>query len=149
MAHGNSLDRLVVAHERPYAAALGEIQHGSKHSHWMWYIFPQIVGLGRSSMAQHFAIRSRKEAIAYLDHPVLGPRYIECVQALQKLPTSDPVVVFGPINAMKLRSSFTLFEAVRANMLLRTAIDRWFGGARDRTTLQLLNALASPPTQLL
>jgi uncharacterized protein (DUF1810 family) len=100
--------------------------------------FPQIAGLGRSSTARHFAIRSADEARAYLDHPVLGPRYFECVAALQDLLVSDPVAVFGEIDAVKLRSSLTLFEAAQPNSLIAAAIDRWFQGVRDGATLDLL-----------
>lgn len=140
MADEKSLDRFVEAQTLVYQTALAEICRGAKRSHWMWFIFPQIAGLGHSSTARHFAIRSADEARGYLDHPVLGPRYFECVAALQDLPISDPVAVFGEIDAVKLRSSLTLFESVRPNLLLAAAIDRWFGGARDEMTLRLLGA---------
>ncbi|MGW8138110.1 DUF1810 domain-containing protein (plasmid) [Sphingomonas zeae] len=138
MPDAHSLDRFVEAQTLAYPGALAEIRRGAKRSHWIWYIFPQITGLGRSPTAQHFAIRSADEARAYLDHAVLGPRYIECVTALQDLAISDPVAVFGEIDAMKLRSSLTLFEAVRPSPLLAAALDRWFGGKRDEMTLRLL-----------
>ena len=138
MPDANSLDRFVEAQTLAYPGALAEIRRGAKRSHWIWYIFPQIAGLGRSSTAQHVAIRSADEARNYFDHPVLGPRYIECVTALQDLPISDPVAVFGEIDAMKLRSSLTLFETVRPSPLLAAALDRWFGGKRDEMTLRLL-----------
>lgn len=140
MPDESSLDRFVEAQTLAYAGALAEIRRGAKRSHWMWYIFPQLAGLGRSSTAQHFAIRAADEARDYLDHPVLGPRYIECVTALQDLPISDPLAVFGEIDAMKLRSSLTLFEAARPTPLLSAALDRWFGGQRDETTLRLLGS---------
>lgn len=123
-----------------YQTALSEIRRGAKRSHWIWCIFPQLAGLGRSSTARHFGIRSIEEARAYLDHPVLGPRYFECVAALQDLSISNPVAVFGEVDAMKLRSSLTLFEAVRPNLLLAAAIDRWFGGERDAETLRLIGS---------
>jgi uncharacterized protein (DUF1810 family) len=131
----SSLERFVEAQEPVYAAALGEIRRGAKRSHWIWFIFPQFVGLGRSETARFFGIRSLAEAVAYLDHPVLGPRYIECVEALQDLDISDPVAVFGSVDAMKLRSSLTLFEAARPIPLLGATLDRWFGGERDAATL--------------
>lgn len=121
-----------------YSGALAEIRRGAKRSHWMWYIFPQLAGLGHSATARHFAIQSLGEAGAYLDHPVLGARYLECVTALQDLPISDPVAVFGAVDAMKLKSSLTLFKAVRPSPLLSAALDRWFGGERDDMTLRLL-----------
>ncbi|MCW0199872.1 DUF1810 domain-containing protein [Sphingopyxis sp.] len=138
MATDNLLDRFVEAQTLAYQTALAEIRRGAKRSHWIWFVFPQIVGLGRSSTARHFAIRSIDEARAYLDHPVLGPRYRECVAALQDLTISDPVTVFGEVDAMKLRSSLTLFESARADSLIAAALDRWFGGKRDEMTLRIL-----------
>jgi len=140
MSDETSLDRFVEAQTLAYATALAEIRRGAKRSHWMWFVFPQIAGLGRSSTARHFAIRSLDEARAYLDHPVLGPRYLECVAALQDLTISDPVAVFGDVDATKLRSSLTLFESARPNSLIAAAIDRWFGGTRDPLTLRQLGA---------
>ncbi|MDC7812151.1 DUF1810 domain-containing protein [Sphingomonas koreensis] len=138
----NSLDRFVEAQTLNYKTALAEIRRGAKRSHWMWYVFPQFTGLGRSSTAQHFAVRSLEEARAYLDHAVLGPRYLECVAALQDLATSNAEAVFGDIDATKLRSSLTLFEAVRPNALIAAALDRWFGGKRDPMTLRLIGDAA-------
>ncbi len=139
MPDDTSLDRFVEVQTLAYPGALAEIRRGAKRSHWMWYIFPQLAGLGHSATARHFAIRSADEALAYLNHPVLGPRYLECVTALQDLAVSNPVAVFGEIDAMKLRSSLTLFEAVRPSALLAAALDRWFGGQRDAVTLRLLS----------
>lgn len=138
MAGTHDLSRFVEAQEGIYAAALAEIGRGKKRSHWMWFIFPQLAGLGRSSTAQLYAIQSADEARAYLAHPVLGVRYRECVAAVQDLAASDPVAVFGSIDAVKLRSSLTLFEAVDGHPLFGAALDRWFGGERDARTLDLL-----------
>ncbi|PZU07417.1 DUF1810 domain-containing protein [Sphingomonas sp.] len=138
MPDANSLDRFVEAQTLSYPTALAEIRRGAKRSHWIWYVFPQIAGLGRSTTAWHFAIRSLDEAREYLDHPVLGARYIESVTALQNLSTSDPVAVFGEIDAMKLRSSLTLFEVARPSPLFAAALDRWFAGKRDDATLSIL-----------
>lgn len=132
------LDRFVEAQASVYATALGEIRRGAKRSHWMWFVFPQLAGLGRSETARFFGIRSLDEARAYLAHPVLGSRYAECVAALQDLAISDPVTVFGEVDAMKLRSSLTLFEAAGAGPLVAAALDRWFAGERDSSTLALL-----------
>lgn len=125
------LDRYVAAQEPVYACALAEIRRGAKRTHWMWFIFPQLAGLGRSAMAQRYAIADLDEARAYLAHPLLGPRYIECVSALQDLARGDPVAVFGEVDAAKLRSSLTLFEAAGAGPLVAAALERWFGGRRD------------------
>lgn len=141
-----SLDRFVEAQASTYATALAEIRRGAKRSHWMWFIFPQLAGLGRSATAQAYGIRSVEEAGAYLDHPILGARYLECVSALQDLPGSDPVAVFGDTDAMKLRSSLTLFESVRPQPLFDAALTRWFDGKRDEVTLRLLRASGQPKT---
>lgn len=137
-ADPDALDRFVEAQAPVYATALAEIRRGAKRSHWMWFIFPQLAGLGRSETAKFFGIRSIEEARAYLAHPLLGKRYFECVAALQDLVASDPVAVFGAIDAMKLKSSLTLFEAVEASPLLAAALDRWFGGQRDPASLEIL-----------
>ena len=135
MAH--HLDRFVQAQEGSYATVLAEIRAGAKRSHWMWYVFPQIAGLGHSPMAQRYAIRSLDEARAYLAHPVLGPRLRECVAALDSLTGTTAERVFGGIDAMKLRSSLTLFEAAGAPF--GDTIARWFG-ERDERTLALLSS---------
>ncbi|WP_422057910.1 DUF1810 domain-containing protein [Sphingomonas sp.] len=133
-----SLERFVEAQAQSYDAALAEIRRGAKRSHWMWFIFPQLAGLGRSEMAKFYGISSLDEARAYLQHPVLGARYLECVGALQDLRTSNVVEVFGEVDAMKLRSSLTLFQAAQPTMLFGAATDRWFAGAEDGETLRLL-----------
>ncbi|MDO7841795.1 DUF1810 domain-containing protein [Sphingomonas immobilis] len=140
MAIAASLDRFLEAQAPIYATALGEIRRGAKRSHWMWFVFPQLTSLGRSSTAQYYGIASIAVAIAYLDHPVLGARYVECVEALQDLSTSDAVAVFGETDAMKLRSSLTLFEMARPTALFDAALARWFRGERDPHTLALIAA---------
>ena len=138
IASDATLARFVEAQATSYAAAQAEIRAGAKRSHWMWFIFPQLRGLGHSPTAHYYGIASMEEARAYLDHELLGPRYRACVEALQQLGTSDPVAVFGSIDAMKLRSSLTLFEAAEPDPLFASAIDRWFGGERDAATTKLL-----------
>ena len=133
-----TLARFVAAQANSYASALAEICAGAKRSHWMWFIFPQLRGLGQSPTAHYYGIASMEEARAYLEHELLGPRYRACVEALQQLATSDPVAVFGSVDAMKLRSSLTLFEAAEPDPLFASAIDRWFGGERDTATTKLL-----------
>lgn len=137
MPTADPLERFVEAQAGAYTAALAEIRRGAKRTHWMWFVFPQLAGLARSETAQFYAIRSAQEARAYLAHSLLGPRYLECVGALQDLPTNDPIAVFGAIDAIKLMSSLTLFEHVSGHRLISAAIDRWFG-ERDATTLRLL-----------
>ncbi len=141
MSRGNitSLERFIGAQAPVYGTALGEIRDGAGRSHWMALVFPLLVGLGRSETAKFFGIRSLDEARAYLAHPVLGVRYVECVAALKDLVISDPVAVFGEIDAVHLRSSLTLFEAAGADALIGAALDRWFAGRRDGVTLAMLD----------
>jgi len=131
------LTRFVTAQERVYRDALAEIRHGAKRSHWMWFIFPQIAGLGRSPTAQHYAINGIAEARAYLAHPLLGARLRDCVAALQDLPSTDAEAVFGAIDALKLRSSLTLFGEAGGGAMFDAAIERWFGN-KDAATLEIL-----------
>ncbi len=133
-----SLARFVEAQESVYSTALAEIRRGAKRSHWMWFIFPQLEGLGRSETARFYGIRGIEEARAYLAHPLLGARFRECVGALQDLTISDPVAVMGEVDAMKLRSSLTLFDAARPAPLFAAALARWFGDERDAATLRLI-----------
>lgn len=105
----------------------------------MWFIFPQIAGLGRSQIAQRFAIGSLEEARAYLDHALLGPRLRECVETLQDLSSESAAAVFGQVDAMKLRSSLTLFAHAGGGLVFDAAITRWFGSS-DQKTLRLITA---------
>jgi uncharacterized protein (DUF1810 family) len=143
MNEEDRLERFVIAQAEIYSRALAEIQRGAKRTHWMWFIFPQLAGLGRSETAQRYALSDLNETRAYLAHPLLGARYVECVSALQDLIGHDPVAVFGPIDAKKLRSSLTLFEAASARPLFGAALERWFGGERDNRTLRRLARVAS------
>ena len=134
------LDRFVDAQNRggTYEEALAELRAGRKSSHWMWFVFPQVAGLGPSDTARFYALSSVDEACKYLEHPVLGRRLIECVQALLSLPGTDPVAVMGETDAHKLRSSMTLFlhaagEPERA--MFKAVLDKYFKGAEDEATL--------------
>jgi uncharacterized protein (DUF1810 family) len=131
------LERFADAQEDVFDTALAEIRDGAKRSHWMWFIFPQLAALGQSATAKRYGIESLEEVHAYLDHPVLGTRLRECVNALQALPPAKAEQVFGPIDALKLRSSLTLFDAAGGGPQFAAALDRWFGGA-DAKTLALL-----------
>jgi uncharacterized protein (DUF1810 family) len=134
----HDLDRFVTAQDGVYPQALAELERGAKRSHWMWFIFPQIAGLGQSEMARTYAITGADEARAYLAHPVLGPRLIEVTQAVSAASGSAEAIL-GGIDAVKLRSSMTLFAAVADDpTLFRAALDRFFGGEDDRATLDLL-----------
>jgi uncharacterized protein (DUF1810 family) len=122
-----------------YTDALAELRRGRKTSHWMWFVFPQIAGLGRSSTAVHFAISSADEARAYLADPVLGARLLEAAGAAAEAPAETVEALLGGIDAVKLRSSMTLFHHVAPDEpVLSRVLDRWFGGEEDPATLALL-----------
>ena len=143
----SDLSRFVTAQDDggTYSAALAELQAGRKRSHWMWFVFPQVAGLGQSPTARHYAIAGCAHARAYLAHPVLGPRLLECAGTLSALPGHDPVAVLGSVDAMKLRSSMTLFGHV-ANpermdaAVFRLVLDKYFSGEQDPETLRLLDS---------
>ena len=133
------LDRFLDAQRGDYAAALAEVRRGRKTSHWMWYIFPQIAGLGQSSTARYYSIRDLEEAREYYSHPVLGQRLREISGALLDLRGSDPVAVFGGIDSMKLKSSMTLFAvAAPDDPLFQQVLDKYYGGEQDALTLRIL-----------
>lgn len=139
MLQENNLQRFLDAQATDYPQALAEIKAGRKRSHWMWYIFPQIQGLGFSSTSQHYAIRDAAEAAAYLKQPVLGPRLREISGELLKLAGCDASRVFGSPDDLKLRSSMTLFAAVPgADPVFRAVLDAYFGGKADEKTLRQL-----------
>lgn len=132
------LNRFSDAQNSIYETALGEIRRGAKRNHWMWFIFPQLAGLGSSEMAQRYGIVSLDEARAYLAHPILGERLRECTTALQDLTTAKADAIFGEVDAMKLRSSLTLFVHAGGGPLFDAALARWFGGRKDEETVRLL-----------
>jgi uncharacterized protein (DUF1810 family) len=135
---GFNLERFLAAQAPVYAAALRELRAGEKESHWMWFIFPQFAGLGRSAMARHFGIGSQAEARAYLSHPVLGGRLVECTEAVVQHRDLTAKAIFGSVDAMKFRSSMTLFEHVATDpRLFAAAIDQFHQGERDAETLKL------------
>jgi uncharacterized protein (DUF1810 family) len=122
-----------------YDAAVRELRAGRKTSHWMWFVFPQITGLGHSTTARRFAIRGLAEAGAYLAHPVLGPRLVAAARILAELDGADPVAVLGSVDAQKLRSSMTLFaRAAPDERVFRDVLDRYFGGCPDDATIARL-----------
>jgi uncharacterized protein (DUF1810 family) len=136
---GFDLGRFVSAQEDIYARALAELRAGRKQSHWMWFIFPQLAGLGSSPIAVRYAIQSAAEARAYLAHPLLGPRLGEGVAAMLAHKGTRPEAILGGIDALKFRSSLTLFEAVTdAPESFADALDAFYDGERDQRTLELL-----------
>lgn len=134
----DDLQRFVDAQDAggTYAHAVRELRAGYKQGHWMWFVFPQIAGLGRSETAQRFAISGLAEAAAYLAHPVLGTRLMECAHVLAELPDTDAVKVFGSVDAQKLQSSMTLFaQAAPDAHVFREVLDHYFAGASDEGTI--------------
>jgi uncharacterized protein (DUF1810 family) len=140
LADPHDLRRFVEAQAPVYAQARDELRAGRKRSHWMWFVFPQMRGLGRSAMAHRYGIASRAEAVAYLDHPLLGARLVECTGLMLAQPQgSSALAVLGAPDDLKFRSSMTLFAAVSpAGSRFSAALDRFFGGAADPATLRLL-----------
>jgi uncharacterized protein (DUF1810 family) len=135
----HDLIRFAQAQEGHYRQALSEIRAGRKQSHWMWYIFPQFDGLGFSPTSRLYAIKSVAEAGAYLAHPVLGPRLVECCEAAVGVEGRSAAEVFGTPDDLKLRSCATLFAAVSpAGSVFERVLDRYFGGERDEQTLRLM-----------
>jgi uncharacterized protein (DUF1810 family) len=135
------LERFKEAQQKDHDTALNEIKNGRKRGHWMWYIFPQIAGLGTTEMSHYYAIRDIREATDYLMDEQLGLRLTTICRALLELETDDPRQVFGSPDDLKLRSSMTLFEAVPATFpVFGQVLDRFYGGQRDELTLKLLAA---------
>lgn len=141
MSDRHRLQRFIDAQDdgRTYASARDELRTGRKRSHWMWFVFPQLAGLGQSPTSQRYAIASLPEAEAYLAHPVLGPRLVECAEILSQLRGLSATDIFGSVDAVKLRSSMTLFARARPDAtVFQQVLDAYFGGAPDEATTRLL-----------
>lgn len=134
----DGLERFLKAQEHSYAIALEEIRSGHKRSHWIWYIFPQLQGLGHSERARYYAIRDRAEAEAYIAHPVLGRRLIEISGALTELPSSSAADVMGWPDDMKLLSCMTLFSLVSNEPVFCQVLEKFFRGQRDDYTVSVI-----------
>lgn len=132
-----NLQRFVDAQEHKYEEVCSELRNGQKSGHWMWFIFPQIIGLGHSDLTNKFAISSREEATAYLKHPILGPRLRECTRLVNLVEGRSIHKIFGNTDSMKFRSSMTLFAyATSDNQVFKDALQKYFGGELDRLTLE-------------
>ncbi|MEJ5964018.1 DUF1810 domain-containing protein [Pedobacter immunditicola] len=139
MSLENSLNRFVDAQETEYQVALAEIKIGKKRSHWMWFIFPQIEGLGLSETSRRYSIKDLKEAEDYLQHPVVGKRLIEISNELLKVDNDDANDIFGSPDDLKLQSSMTLFSSLtNTHPVFQLILEKFFKGARDEKTLQLI-----------
>jgi uncharacterized protein (DUF1810 family) len=133
------LERFTEAQAHSYQAALAEIRNGRKRTHWMWYVFPQIQGLGLSETARFYALQDAREAAAFLAHPVLGPRLLEISNALLGLASSNASAIMGSPDDLKLRSCMTLFAALPgAPPVFQQVLDKFYGGAQDEKTLRIL-----------
>jgi uncharacterized protein (DUF1810 family) len=136
---GFDLERFVEAQRGVYEGVLRELRQGRKTSHWIWFVFPQVAGLGRSDVSRFYAMESLAEARAYLDHPILGPRLGECVGAVLATSGLTAEQIFGSLDAMKVRSSMTLFHrAAPDDPLFLEMLERFYGGATDEATDGLL-----------
>ena len=133
------LNRFVSAQDAVYPEVLAELRAGAKRSHWMWFIFPQMKGLGRSSQAFFYGIGSQEEAAAYLRHPILGPRLVECTRLINQVEDRSIREILGSPDDLKFRSSMTLFaRAAEDEMIFCLALEKYFGGEPDPLTLELL-----------
>lgn len=138
----HSIERFIEPQDFLYATALAEIKAGKKSSHWMWFIFPQLSGLGRSAMARIYGIEGLDEAWAYLSHPILSARLTEISEALLQLNTQNPEEILGEIDARKLQSSMTLFALISEDgSVFHQVLERFYGGQMDAHTLELLSRL--------
>jgi uncharacterized protein (DUF1810 family) len=137
---------LAQEHHDVYASAVSELRAGRKLSHWMWFVFPQLAGLGRSATSRAYAISSLEEATAYLSHPLLGPRLHECARILTQLRGLSAHAIFGSVDAQKLHSSMSLFASVApGDGLFQDVLQQYFGGIKDAQTDSLLAAAARRP----
>lgn len=139
MAFVDNLNRFTDAQETSYQAALAEVKNARKQSHWMWYIFPQIQGLGSTEISKYYAIKDLKEASDYLQHPVLGSRLIEISEVLLKLEGNNATKIFGYPDDLKLKSSMTLFASIPgSNPAFQSVLEKFFYGTPDARTLQII-----------
>lgn len=140
MSDPYDLERFVAAQAPVIADAQQELTDGRKRTHWMWFVFPQLAGLGHSAMSRRYAISGLDEARAYLAHPLLGARLRDCTELASAAPGGDALALFGSPDDMKFRSCMTLFAQVADDAMFADALDRFFGGAPDADTLRLLAA---------
>ena len=134
-----NLERFLQAQDKTYTYALKELQKGHKQSHWMWFIFPQMRGLGHSRMSNYYGISGIEEAKAYIEYPILNQRLREVCETILALETEDANEVFGGIDSLKLKSSMTLFDMVAPDDIYSKVLDKFFEGKRCKSTQQLIN----------
>lgn len=140
MSSAYNLNRFIEAQAKNFTDALAEIKNGKKRTHWMWYVFPQIQGLGNSEFARFYAIKDLNEATAYLENPVLGNRLIEISEALLQLDSNDAYQIFGSPDDMKLQSSMTLFSLVsNADAVFEAVLQKFYNGVKDPKTMKIIS----------
>ena len=140
-ADPHNLQRFVDAQEASFTSALAELKQGRKRGHWIWFVFPQLKGLGHSANSEFYGISGLAETATYLKHPVLGPRLIECVQAVNSVERRSATEIFGEVDAMKFRSSLTLFaKAASSEPVFTQALQKYFNGEFDPVTMSVLTA---------
>ena len=137
----NNLNRYIEAQSYDYKRALKEIKNGKKETHWMWYIFPQIKGLGFSATSKFYEIQSIDEAISYLDNEILGPRLIEISNELLKLKSNNIIDILGPIDSLKLKSSMTLFSYISNNQIFNKVLEKYYNNELDINTINICKNL--------
>ena len=137
------LNRFISAQNQVYNRVLAELKNGCKRSHWIWYIFPQLDGLAPSTTSKYYAIKSRQEAIAYLNHPILGARILECANTILAVEGKTVSEIFGYPDDLKLKSSMTLFSEVTTDSVFALVLNKYFQGEQDEKTLQLIKKLKS------
>ena len=140
MSSEYNLERFIDAQEASYEIALSEIKSGRKKSHWMWYVFPQIQGLGFSETSKFYAIKDIGEAKAFLEHPILGERLVRICNALLHLESDNAHNIFGSPDDLKLRSSMTLFSSLNINPVFQKLLEKFFNGIKDDKTLQIIGS---------
>jgi len=140
MSSEYNLERFIDAQEASYEIALSEIKSGRKKSHWMWYIFPQVQGLGFSETSKFYAIKDIGEAKAFLEHPILGERLVRICNALLHLESDNAHNIFGSPDVLKLRSSMTLFSSLNINPVFQKLLEKFFNGIKDDKTLQIIGS---------
>lgn len=133
------VSRFIKAQENMYDTALAEVRKGKKESHWIWYVLPQLRGLGRTYNSNYYGLENLEEAKAYLDELILNTRLNEILNVLLSLPTNDPESIFGKLDALKLKSSMTLFDLASPNDIFACVLDKYFNGQRDHRTISMLS----------
>lgn len=142
------MEKFINAQNYSYESALNELKSGKKETHWMWFIFPQVIGLGESDTSEYYAIKSLDEAYSYLNHEVLGRRLNDLCEVLLNLDTNIPEEIFGSIDALKLKSSMTLFDYISPNSIFSDVLEKFYNGKRCEATIDICNIFSRTSLRL-